>query len=33
MTTKRLKRVRAELAAVFNNLDAICDAGGNDKAS
>lgn len=33
MTTERLKRVRTELAAVLNNLDAICDAGGNDTAS
>jgi hypothetical protein len=33
MTTERLKRVRTELAAVLNNLDVICDAGGNDTAS
>lgn len=33
MTTERLKRVRAELAVVLSNLDAICEADDNDRAS
>ena len=33
MTTERLKRVRVELAAVLSNLDAICEADDNGRAS